>query len=141
MPKTGAAPRRLVVAVAVIQRGRKVLITQRMLSDSFGGMWEFPGGKKQAGESLERCLVREIKEELGLAIRVAGRINVVEHRYPTCLIRMTCFDCRVLAGEPKPLECADLRWVLPGELSKYRFPPASGPIIRHLLQKEASCSE
>lgn len=131
LPDQGSSA--LDVAVAVIERDGQILIAQRKPQDSFGGRWEFPGGKLNPGESLEACLAREIQEELGLVIQVGQLLKVVEHRYPHRLIRLHCFSCRVLEGEPRAIECTAWRWVAPSELNQYPFPPASDPLIEMLI--------
>lgn len=120
------------VAVAVIERQGLYLITQRMPQDSFGGSWEFPGGKANPGEGMEECLIREIREELGLSIAVNVKLAEVEHHYPHRSIRLHCYRCRILEGEPQTIECAAWRWVVPEELSQFQFPPASSPLIAQL---------
>ncbi len=131
----GEVPSVLEVAVAMIEQEGRVLITQRLPTDSFGGHWEFPGGKVNPGETLEACLAREIQEELGIAIAVGAKALVVEHPYPHRTIRLHCFSCRLLSGEPQTIECAAWRWVLPQELSDFSFPPASAPMIELLRRK------
>ena len=120
------------VAVAVIERESRYLITQRLENDSFGGWWEFPGGKVNPGESLEAAVAREIQEELGLTIEVGVLLQVIEHRYPERFLRLHCFACRITAGEPKAVECAAWRWVNSKELRRFKFPPASEPLLRQL---------
>jgi len=135
LPDARPAPQNsgpLDVAVAVIEQEGRYLISQRLPEDSFGGFWEFPGGKSNPGETLEACLIREIQEELGLEIAVGSKLQVVEHRYPRRMIRLHCFSCRVVAGEPRAIECATWRWALPDELAKFKFPPASARIIAAL---------
>lgn len=127
-------PAPLEVVVAVIEREGRYLIAQRLPGDSFGGRWEFPGGKLKAGETMEAALVREIREELGIAISVGEKLKVIGHRYPNREIRLHCFHCRLLEGEPKALECADWRWVDSSELAQFQFPPASGPILEAIVQ-------
>ncbi len=126
----------LEVAVAVIKRNGHVLIAQRRPGDSFGGHWEFPGGKLRPGETLEICLVREIQEELGLMIAVDKPLMVIEHPYPNRTIRLHCFACRIVSGEPQAIECTAWRWVTPQELHQFEFPPASGPLIEVLQDSE-----
>ena len=128
------------VAVAVIERAGQLLISQRLPDDSFGGFWEFPGGKLKEGESMEEGLTREIQEELGVRITVGIRRMVIEHRYPGRTIRLHCFDCRLLDGEPRPVECADCRWVQPHELEQFKFPPASRPLL-DVIANEAKQSQ
>lgn len=125
-------PDPLDVVVAIIQREGFYLVAQRRPEDSFGGFWEFPGGKLEPGETREAGLVREIQEELGIQVTVGVRRMVIEHRYPERTIHLHCFDCRWAAGEPRAIECADWRWVRAEELSTLKFPPASGSLIRQL---------
>ncbi len=120
------------MAVAVIERDGRYLISQRLPDDSFGGFWEFPGGKSNPGETLETCLAREIQEELGVEIAVGIKLQVVEYRYPRRTIRLHCFSCRITAGEPRAIECTTWRWTLPAELVRFKFPPASRQIIEAL---------
>ncbi len=122
----------LQVAVAVILRDGKVLITQRMPEDSLGGLWEFPGGKLHVGETFEQCLAREIKEELGIEIAVGARLQVIEHRAPHRVIQLHCFSCLLLSGEPQAIECAAWQWVGVDELDRFPFPPATQPMIASL---------
>ena len=119
----------LEVAVAVIEKDGLYLISRRKADDSFGGYWEFPGGKVDTGESLEACLVREIQEELAVSVAVAQKLQVVEHAYPERTLRLHFYLCHILSGEPQAIECAQWRWVAPEELSQFQFPPASGPIL------------
>ena len=131
MPRTGSNPL-LDVAVAVIERDGLYLISQRLPHDSFAGHWEFPGGKINPGETFQEGLAREIQEELGIAIEVGPLFRLVEYPYPHRTIRLHCFTCKVLSGEPQAVECAAWRWVSPAELPQFRFPPASGPLIEAL---------
>ena len=130
LPKPPPPP--LEVTVAVIERDGRFLIAQRQPNDSFGGYWEFPGGKLDAGETMEACLAREIQEELGIVIQVGSKRMVIQYRYPSRVIRLHCFDCRLVEGEPRAIECAAWRWVVPAELDQFQFPPASKPLIRKL---------
>ena len=88
-----------------------------------------------AGETMELCLAREIREELGVVIEVGSKRMEISHRYPGRTIRLHCFDCRLLEGEPRALESANWKWVFPAELDRFTFPPASKPLILK-LQKE-----
>ena len=122
----------LEVVVAIIERDGLYLVAQRRAGDSFGGLLEFPGGKCHSGETLEESLIREIREELGIRIAVGAERMVLQHRYPERLIRLHCFDCRWVEGEPRAIECAAWRWVRAEELECLKFPPASLPLIRQL---------
>lgn len=124
------------VAIAVIRHQGKLLISQRMEDDSFGGFWEFPGGKLHEGETMELCLAREIREELGITVEVGLKRMEISHRYPGRVIRLHCFECRLVEGDPRPLECSECRWVTPQELDQFVFPPASAPLIKKLKEHD-----
>ena len=126
------------VAVAVIERGGLYLISCRKEEDSFGGFWEFPGGSAKDGETLEDCIVREMGEELGLRVEVLRMMQVVEHTYPDHRIRLHCFLCGIVSGEPQAIECSEWRWVAAGELSQFKFPPASIALIENLQTFKAA---
>lgn len=99
------------VTAAVIWRADQVLITQRPPEGLLGGLWEFPGGKQESGETLEACLRREIREELGVDIRLGAALGVFRHAYTHYKVTLYAFECGLLAGEPRPIQVADLRWV------------------------------
>jgi A/G-specific adenine glycosylase len=114
------SPRRPVphydVTAAVTLRDDHVLIAQRNASDMLGGLWEFPGGKCEDGESLPDCLMREMREELGVKVTVGDHLITVEHAYSHFRITLHAFRCRLQEGPLRCLDCADFRWVLPSEL-------------------------
>lgn len=120
------------VAAAIIERGGKFLIAQRPADDFLGGVWEFPGGKRETGEDLEACLVRELDEELAIRIEVGDLWKVVSHAYPDRKVRLHFYRCRLPSGEPRPLGCQAFRWVEPRELRQFSFPPADAVIIEEL---------
>jgi A/G-specific adenine glycosylase len=114
-------PRRQVphydVAAAVTARADgRVLVAQRNVDDMLGGLWEFPGGKREDGETLPECLVREMREELGVEVTVGEQLAVVRHAYTHFRITLHAFHCRLVDGEPRCLDCAAFRWVTPAEL-------------------------
>ncbi len=104
------------VTAAVITHDGFVLVTQRHADDMLGGLWEFPGGKCEEGETLQECLAREIREELGIEIEVGEPLVVVEHAYSHFRITLHAFLCRSVAGEPRCLDCAAFRWATLTEL-------------------------
>lgn len=120
------------VAAGLIHRGDKLLIARRPAEGMLGGLWEFPGGKQEPGESLEECLVREIREELGIAIEVEAFLVRVDHGYSHFSITLHAFAARFLHGRPRALGCADWRWIDPDELDQFAFPRADRRIIEHL---------
>jgi mutator protein MutT len=120
------------VVAAIIRRANKILITRRLNDVHLPGYWEFPGGKVEANESLKAALDREIREELGLIIRVEDEFFTIEHTYPSRTVRLHFFNCSVLEGDPKPLQVADMRWVDADELAGFQFPPADAELIKRL---------
>jgi len=125
-------PRVVHAAIAVIERRGRYLICRRRLQDSFGGYWEFPGGKRHPGESWQRCLRRELREELGIRVGTLRPFCRLYHRYRGREAFFLVFRCAVDGGRPRPLAAQALRWVSAGELHRYRFPPANRPLIARL---------
>jgi A/G-specific adenine glycosylase len=129
------------IATGIIWRGKEVLISLRPQKGLLGGLWEFPGGKKEKGETLEECLKREIREELGLKIRVKEPFMNVNHAYSHFKITLHTFHCEVQKGKPdlkvrdtKEPYSEDWRWVGLRDLNQYAFPAANRKIIEELLR-------
>lgn len=120
------------VAAAIIRKGNLLLIAQREEDDTLGGLWEFPGGKKEDNESLEECLQREIKEELNVDIEVREFYTQAVGDFETVTIYINFFHCQYLGGEPKAIECADWRWVTVPELPKFPFASLDQDVIQKL---------
>lgn len=120
------------VAVGVIYRAGRILIDKRKPEGLLGGLWEFPGGKKQRGESLEAALQREVREELAITVQVGRQLAVVDHAYSHFRVHIHAFECTYVSGEPRCLACDDLKWVRPGDLARYAFPAANKKIIEIL---------
>jgi A/G-specific adenine glycosylase len=121
------------VAAGVVWNGQgRFLIAQRPLDGMLGGLWEFPGGKREPEETLEACLRRELAEELGIEVAVGARLTVVQHAYTHFRITLHAFHCRVVAGQPRPLDCADWRWVSLDDLPRFAFSAADHQIIAAL---------
>ena len=125
--------RRIDAAIALVVRGGKVLVCQRKDDDTFGGFWEFPGGKCESGETLHQCLARELREELAITARPVAQLTTVEHDYPQVLVRLHPFVCAHETGEVQHIECQASRWVEPEELREYRFPPANESLIEEAI--------
>jgi len=121
-----------VVAGVVRRDDGRLLITQRMANDTLGGYWEFPGGKVEPGEELKAALKRELQEELGIDTEIGAEIHRVVHPYPDRDVRLYFFDARIVSGEPRKLEVADLLWITTGELMNYQFPEADRPLLDQL---------
>jgi A/G-specific adenine glycosylase len=120
------------VAAGIIVRKNRILIGQRLPHSFMGGLWEFPGGKQEAGETLEECLRREIREELDIDVCVGSLLAAAEHTYEHFHITLYAFHCHYLSGEPKPKGVADFRWVTLADLSSYTFSPADLKILAAL---------
>jgi mutator protein MutT len=120
------------VSAALIFRAGKLLITQRHAQSHLGGLWEFPGGKREPGESFEQCLVREIREELGVAIDVVKLFEEIRHDYPEKSVHLKFFLCELVSGEPQPLDCAAVKWIDKPELGAHEFPAADARLLHRL---------
>jgi len=120
------------VGCAVIRQGGGILIARRRAKDHLGGLWEFPGGKRIAPESLGACLVREIWEELGIRIRPGRYLGRIDYRYPEKRVSLYFYECERLEGQPFPHGCQEVRWVRPHELCRYPFPPADQAVLKAL---------
>jgi mutator protein MutT len=127
----GASPT-IEVAAAVVFREGRLLITQRPPGSHLGGLWEFPGGKREAEESFEACLARELREELGAEFEVLEELESITHEYPEKRVHLRFFRCRWLGREPRPLGCHAFAWVRLEELDGYRFPAADQGLLERL---------
>jgi len=114
----------------------RVLITQRRPDDAHGGLWEFPGGKQESGESLKECLVRELAEELGIEVAVQEPFIAVEHDYSDFRITLHTFHCQILRGQPRAIACAQWRWVDISGLSHYSFSAADQQLVAKLQKAD-----
>ena len=130
-----AAKKVVEVSAALVFRGGKLLITQRHAGTHLGGLWEFPGGKRESGETFEQCLIREIREELGVEISVGELFEEVHHDYPEKSVHLKFFRCKLVAGEPQPLGCAAWRWVDKSELTGFDFPAADAQLLTQLKKQ------
>jgi 8-oxo-dGTP diphosphatase len=125
----------LVVACALIDVDRRVLLAQRPAGRTMAGLWEFPGGKVEAGERPEQTLIRELKEELGIAVaeNCLAPLTFASHGYPDFHLLMPLYVCRRWDGIVTPQEGQKLAWVRPNRLRDYDMPPADEPLIPHLV--------
>ena len=121
----------LVAAVALIDKDGRVLLAQRPEGKSLAGLWEFPGGKVEPGESPETALIRELHEELGIDTwgSCLAPLTFASHSYETFHLLMPLFACRRWSGTPQPREGQRLAWVAPARLRDYPMPPADEPLI------------
>ncbi|HEY5046705.1 MAG TPA: 8-oxo-dGTP diphosphatase MutT [Rhizomicrobium sp.] len=121
----------LVAACALIDIDGRVLIAQRPQGRSMAGLWEFPGGKIEAGEGPETALIRELKEELAIEVKEAclAPFAFASHAYPDFHLLMPLYVCRRWEGTPAPTEASAIKWVRPRELHGFPMPPADLPLI------------
>ena len=135
MTETRSPIPRKVIGVAVIWNAAgQILIDRRKQAGLLGGLWEFPGGKVEPGETITECIQREIQEELGIEIEVGKLLIVVDHTYSHFHVTLNVHHCRYLSGDPQPIECDEVRWVELHELEQFPFPKANLQIIEALRQ-------
>jgi mutator protein MutT len=120
------------VSAGLVFREGRLLITQRPDGGHLAGLWEFPGGKREPGESFEDCLRRELREELGLDIEEVEWIESITHDYPEKTVHLRFFRCACKQGEPRALGCAAFRWVSAAELGEHEFPAADARLLDRL---------
>lgn len=123
----------LIVTAAILRDNDRILITRRPDGKPYAGMWEFPGGKLQKNESPEQGLHREIREELGISIRISSLFNVVYHLYDWGPILILAYECLSCGGQIQNIEIAEHRWICPADLDLFPFLPADRPIIEKLM--------
>jgi mutator protein MutT len=120
------------VSAALIFHNGKLLITQRNANAHLGGFWEFPGGKREADETFEECLAREIREELGIEISVGELFEEITHAYTEKTVHLKFFICKLISGEPQLLGCAAFKWIGKSELINFEFPAADARLLEKL---------
>jgi 8-oxo-dGTP diphosphatase len=125
----------LVAACALIDPDGRLLIAQRPQGKAMAGLWEFPGGKVEAGERPEQSLIRELREELGIDVKeeCLAPLTFASHRYPDFHLLMPLYVCRRWEGIAAAREGQKLKWVRPNDLRSYPMPPADEPLIPHLI--------
>ena len=135
MPATAAEPPIvLVAAVALVDADGRVLLAERPAAKAMAGLWEFPGGKVNAGETPEAALIRELAEELGIDVTASclAPFTFASHTYPDFHLLMPLYVCRKWAGIPTAREGQRLAWVRPARLADYPMPPADEPLVAML---------
>jgi mutator protein MutT len=124
------------VAIAIVfdAAREKVLICRRPHDTVLPNYWEFPGGKCDAGETLDACAVREVREELGIVVRAHRQLETIEYHYPHAFVRLHPFVCVHESGEVQLLAVQDARWLDPAAIRGYQFPEANVPLIDRVAQ-------
>ncbi len=125
-------PRKRIGVAIIWDRSGQILIDRRKIGGTMGGLWEFPGGKFAAGETVAECIVREIREELAIDITVGAHLISIDHTYPTFQLTLIVHHCQYISGIPQPIESEEIRWVNIPDLDKYQFPAANSEIINAL---------
>ena len=121
--------------VALIRDERRFLIAQRKDGDSFGSFWEFPGGRREPGETFEECVAREVREEVGIEVAVLEKFMDVKRCYHENIVWLHFYLCSRISGEPRAVECQNVVWAELEELAAYRFPPANERVIKKLKDR------
>ena len=122
----------LQIAAGIIHRNGNILIARRPDGKHLSGLWEFPGGKRGDGESWRDCVKREIKEELGIEVAVRPHDWHADYQYPDRTVHIRFHRCSILKGKPTPREGQEIKWILPRELTDYKFPPANTEVLAAL---------
>ncbi|MCX6886536.1 MAG: 8-oxo-dGTP diphosphatase MutT [Verrucomicrobia bacterium] len=120
------------VSAGLVFRAGRLLITQRQPDAHLGGLWEFPGGKREQGETFEQCLVRELQEELAIEISIRGEFEEITHAYPGKTVFLKFFCCDWKRNEPQALGCHAFEWVTLEDLDRFPFPAADARLLLRL---------
>lgn len=126
-------PNVVIVLAAIVERDGSFLVTRRLDGTHLAGLWEFPGGKCEPGETHEACLARELAEELGVGSRVGAELLTTEHAYPERTVRLHFRRCEI-DSDPRPLLGQEIRWVRREDLHALAFPPADAELIAILTR-------
>jgi A/G-specific adenine glycosylase len=128
--------RRVEVAIALVFRAGRLLVTRRPAETHLGGFWELPGGKLRPDESVEACAVREVAEETRVVVVARSRRATIEWDYPERRVALHPVECDWIEGDGELVEVSDLAWVTRAELSTRTFPPANAGLISELCRGE-----
>lgn len=123
------------VVAALIRSGDGFMIFQRPRNKTRALQWEFVGGKVEQGETLEQALIRECREEIGVAVSVGDIFMEVDHEYPDITIHLTLFNAEIVQGTPQMLEHNDIRCITPAEIPQYKFCPADDAILKKIIEE------
>jgi len=126
---------RVEVVLGIIVRDQDVLVCRRHDTGAFAGLWEFPGGKREENETIHQTLARELREELGVEVRVTGILDPIDFDYPTIQVRLTPLLCTLEVGEPQPLASQEVKWVRYDCLGELGFPAANTPLVDQIAAR------
>ena len=132
MKKKKKVPHLVVGAAVTVNRKGEVMIAQRKQTDMLGGLWEFPGGKLEPGETIEECIARELKEELGINVEVGDFLMTVKHAYSHFTMTMHVYFTKIISGRPRVIDCADYKWIKPSDLLKHAYSKADLHVVAKL---------
>jgi A/G-specific adenine glycosylase len=121
------------VGAGIIWRRGRILLCRRKAAAMLGGLWEFPGGKRRGGESIQQCIRRELMEECALPVAVGKHLVDVTHTYPQLRVTLRVYHCRAAAGRVKLIGCDDAKWVRPQDIPRYPLPAADVKILEALF--------
>jgi 8-oxo-dGTP diphosphatase len=120
------------VAAGIIRKEQRILIARRPPGKHLEGLWEFPGGKQEDGETIQECLVREIREELDILVEPVSLVMTSAHEYPEKRVVLYFFECMKISGTPRPVQGQELIWARPFELFDLEFPPPDRALVEKL---------
>ena len=118
------------VAAAIIQKNGRFLICQRAKGKRCEFLWEFPGGKKEPGETIEQCIVRECQEELGVTLKPDRELTDIFYTYPDFTVHLHFFVAQIVSGQLQRKEHNAFAWITPNEINKYKFCPADEEMLK-----------
>lgn len=136
-PTSALAGKPIDVAAGLVFHQQKLLITQRPVGTHLAGLWEFPGGKLEQGETFEKCLARELREELAIEVALGQLFEEITHEYPERTVHLKFFLCRLAKGRPRAIGCAAFEWATRDCLAKRDFPSADKRLLRRLVDTES----
>ena len=127
------SPKIIRVTAAILEKDGKILIAKRKTGDElFAGLWEFPGGKVEEGETPEKCMARELKEELDIEVEVGELITSNKHKYPQGIFELLAYRVKHISGKMVLNDHEEMKWVTADDMPRFEFPPADLPIIKYL---------
>lgn len=126
---------RIEVAAGLVFHEGRLLITQRPAGGHLAGLWEFPGGKREPGETFEECVRRELREELEIEVEPGVTLSEVDHRYPDKHVYLKFIRCRWLSGKPRAVGCQNFVWIAREQLGDFQFPAADAKVVQELSER------